>query len=508
MTDELPPGWASAPLAVVGTWGSGGTPSRGDPKAYGGSIPWLKIGDLSDGRIEAAEEAITEHGLRNSSAKLLEAGTLLVAMYGSIGKLGITTMPCATNQAIAFCKPAHGLDLRYLFYLLMSERHRLIKEGQGGTQLNISQTILKAHEVPIAPTNEQQRIVSKIDELFSRIEEGERALERVQKLVERYRQSVLKAAVTGELSRDLREKNKDKLESGEALLARILKARREDWEKAELDKMKAKGITPTNDKWKQKYEEPSIPRLGLAGQVPQSWTQLSLEQATKAERPIAYGVLQPGEDLTDGVLMVRVCDVADGVIETSNLKKIAPAIAGEFPRTQLHGGEVLLTLVGTIGRTAIVPIELAGANVARAVGVLAPTSHVLAEWLELCLRYEKTRQLLTENAREVARKTLNLEQLREFATPCPTEAEQHEAISRTSELISKADATARAIERQSMFAKALRQSTLKFAFSGQLVAQDPTDEPAAALLQRISAERHASSGKTKAVSKNSSKEPA
>ena len=75
----------------------------------------------------------------------------------------------------------------------------------------------------------------------------------MQKLVERYRQSVLKAAVTGELTRDWREKNKGKLESGEALLARILKARREAWEKAELDKMKAKGITPANDKWKQKY---------------------------------------------------------------------------------------------------------------------------------------------------------------------------------------------------------------------------------------------------------------
>lgn len=83
------------------------------------------LGDLPDGPVVSAEERITEHGLAVSAAKLLPPNTLLVAMYGSIGKLGITTEACATNQAIAFCKPHAGFNLNYLFYLLMGERYRL-----------------------------------------------------------------------------------------------------------------------------------------------------------------------------------------------------------------------------------------------------------------------------------------------------------------------------------------------------------------------------------------------
>jgi len=94
------------------------------------------------------------------------------------------------------------------------------------------------------PSNEQKRIVSKIDELFSSIEDGERALERVRKLVERYRQSVLKAAVTGELTRAWRDRHAGELEFGEALLTRIIEARRKAWEKSELGKMKQRASDP------------------------------------------------------------------------------------------------------------------------------------------------------------------------------------------------------------------------------------------------------------------------
>ena len=114
---------------------------------------------------------------------------------------------------------------------------------------------------PLPPKEEQARIVSKIEELFSSIDEGERALERVRKLVERYRQSVLKAAVTGELTREWREQHAGELESGEALLTRILEARRQAWEQSELAKMEARDIRPANDNWKKKYEAPQGPEI-------------------------------------------------------------------------------------------------------------------------------------------------------------------------------------------------------------------------------------------------------
>ena len=95
--------WERAALGTLGEWGSGGTPLRSEPTYYGGSIPWLVIGDLNDGVVTSASTCISENGLANSSARILPKDVLLVAMYGSIGKLGITGIECATNQAIAFC---------------------------------------------------------------------------------------------------------------------------------------------------------------------------------------------------------------------------------------------------------------------------------------------------------------------------------------------------------------------------------------------------------------------
>lgn len=160
--------WERVQLGTLGAWGSGGTPLRSEPQYYGGEIPWLVIGDLNDGVVTSATTFITEEGLSNSSARLLPQGVLLIAMYGSIGKLGITGIECATNQAIAFCKPdISRVDLRYLFHTLKGIQPALLARGQGLAQKNISQTILKAWEIALPPLIEQKRIVAKVDELMA-----------------------------------------------------------------------------------------------------------------------------------------------------------------------------------------------------------------------------------------------------------------------------------------------------------------------------------------------------
>ncbi len=466
--------------------------------------------------IEWDDLLYVDEGFVRNSDQFIQAGDILVSMSNSLDLVGkcalITDVPArATFGAfVAVVRAREGVDKNYLFHAMRSPAFRAYVREVASTTTNISNinaSKLTAARIPVFGPQACERIANKINELFSRIEEGERALERVQKLVERYRQSVLKAAVTGELTREWREKRKDKLESGEVLLTRILTARREDWEKAELKKMNAKGIKPKDDTWKRKYKMPTAAKFGIDDLLPNSWAQPSLEQATRADRPIAYGVLQPGAEFADGVPMIRVCDVANGVIDQADLKKIAPKIANQFPRTLLQGGEVLLTLVGTIGRTAIVPRELAGANVARAVGVLTPVFTTIPAWLELCLRGRKARQLLTDNSREVARKTLNLEQLREFAVPMPCLEEQRQAISRVDELLSRANAAADAIARQVKYSSGLRQATLKSVFSGRLVHQNFADEPASVLLERISAKRSNMSDKSRLGKKTRRKHP-
>lgn len=112
--EELPKNWAKTTLGECFEWGSGGTPTSSVKKYYDGNIPWLVIGDLNDNYINTSDKTITQFGLENSSAKLVPKGTLLLAMYGSIGKLGIAGMPLATNQAIAFALENKEINTKYL----------------------------------------------------------------------------------------------------------------------------------------------------------------------------------------------------------------------------------------------------------------------------------------------------------------------------------------------------------------------------------------------------------
>lgn len=159
--------WPSKRLEEVCQTTSGGTPSRARPEYFGGSIPWIKSGDLTDALVSRCEENITEAGLRSSSAKLFPMGTLLVAMYGAtVGKLGILSIDAATNQAICGITPSRALDSKFLFYFLLSQRKSLIDKSTGGAQPNISQRIIRELQVPVPPRPDQLRIV----DLLSRAE--------------------------------------------------------------------------------------------------------------------------------------------------------------------------------------------------------------------------------------------------------------------------------------------------------------------------------------------------
>ena len=195
----IPNGWEIKKMSDVVIWGSGGTPKATKAAYYeNGAIPWLVIGDLNDGVVNSSASKITELGLKNSSAKLIPPGTLLVAMYGSIGKLGITGIECCTNQAIAFAKELHGVTTQYMFYYMVLIKAKLISMGKGGTQKNISQAVLKSLDVIVPPLSEQKRIVSRIEELFSQLDASVAKLKTAKERLKVYRQAVLKEAFEGD----------------------------------------------------------------------------------------------------------------------------------------------------------------------------------------------------------------------------------------------------------------------------------------------------------------------
>jgi type I restriction enzyme S subunit len=240
-------------------------------------------------------------------------------------------------------------------------------------------------EFRLPPVPEQGRIVAEIERQFTQLEAGVVALGRVQANLKRYRAAVLKAAVEGRLvptEAELARREGRSYEPASELLRRILVERRARWEAAYIARMRASGMESRDNRWKGRYEEPATPDTCDLPNLPESWGYASVEQLNPPDRPCAYGVLQPGGDVAGGVPIIRVGDINNGRINVAALKRISLLIAASYPRTELRGGEVLLTLVGAIGRTAVVPEALKGANTARAVGVIPLSEFVKPEWVE------------------------------------------------------------------------------------------------------------------------------
>lgn len=148
--------WDYRPLGQVCETTSGGTPDRGDASLFGGSIPWVKSGELQDKPIVTTSETITTKGLQQSSAKLIPPGSLLVAMYGAnVGMLGLLDIEAATNQAVCAVLPSPKVVREFLFFCLLAQRERLIAAGVGGAQPNISQEKVRSIPIPLPPRDAQ-----------------------------------------------------------------------------------------------------------------------------------------------------------------------------------------------------------------------------------------------------------------------------------------------------------------------------------------------------------------
>lgn len=275
-------------LGELGTWGSGGTPLVSRADYFGGDIPWLIIEDLNDGFVDRTARTITRLGLENSSAKIVPPGTLLIAMYGSIGKLGIPRIECATNQAIAYCKcDPSKVDTRFLFHLLLNERSRFLHAGRGGTQQNINQEFLREYEVWLPALSEQQRIAKQL-------EQADR----------------------------LRRTRRYALELSDSFLPAAF--------------------------------------LELFGDHKDSWHPLTVEELAAPRRgsirtgPFGSQLLH--SEFTDGGIAVLGIDNAvSNRFEWAERRFISPAKYEELKRYTVFPGDVLITIMGTCGRCAVVP---------------------------------------------------------------------------------------------------------------------------------------------------------
>lgn len=494
---DVPTGWARCTLSDVADWSSGGTPSRANPSNFNGAIPWVKTGELGARLLMHTEEHISELGLASSSAKVFPKGAVALAMYGAtIGKTSILGVAAATNQACAVGIPVAATS-EFLYFYLLSQEKAFADAGKGGAQPNISQGIVKAWPVLLPPLQEQSRIMERLDELLTDLQAGEAELKAAQKKLIQYRQSLLKAAVEGALTASWREQQRAQhppAESGAQLLQRILTERRARWEAKQLAKFEAQGKAPPKD-WQKKYPEPVQPDTTDLPTLPQGWVWATAEQLCDF---ITKGTTPP-KGLDEGevreIPFLRVTNLTDsGELDFSDQVFVPRKTHQEFlARSAVYPGDVLMNIVGPpLGQVSVVPPTFAEWNINQAIAIFRAVDGVSAAFICNYLLSNIAQRWLKQRAKTTAGQTnLTLEVCRALPVPLPPTAEQLEIALLLDDLTRAVREQVNGVAVMLRQSNAQRQNILRAAFSGQLVPQDPNDEPAAELLARIRAERAA-----------------
>lgn len=345
---------------------------------------------------------------------------------------------------------------------------------------------LRKESLVLAPVAEQTRIVEKLEELLSDLDAGVAELKAAQKKLAQYRQSLLKAAVEGALTADWRTQHPP-AETGEQLLQRILTERRARWEAKQLAKFQGQGKAPPKD-WQKKYPEPVQPETSGLPALPQGWVWSAIGQCFH----VAVGATPSRKEA--GYWDGGIPWVSSGEVRFSRIAETKETITEEGlnnSSTQLNPpGSVMLGMIGegkTRGQVAILDIE--AANNQNCAAIWVPDTDLPPEFVYAWLwsRYEDTRRGSSGNNQPALNKSL----VERMSLPLPPVAEAQEISRRLEAQLDGIAQQEAAIERLLKQSTAQRQNILRAAFTGQLVPQDPSDEPASVLLERIRAERAA-----------------
>jgi type I restriction enzyme, S subunit len=504
---SLPQGWATATIAdliardglfVDGDWVES---KDQDPD---GDVRLVQLADVGVGKfLDKSSRFLTAEKARELRCTFLSKRDVLVArMPEPLGRACLfpgANQSCVTVVDVCVMRTGNnGPDHRWLMWFLNAPDTRVEVAAlqSGSTRKRISRLNFATIQIPVPPRPEQDRIVGEIEKQFARLDDAVAALKRVQANLKRYRASVLKAACEGRLvptEAELARKEGRSYEPACELLKRILAERRAKWEADQLQRMIAVGKQPTNDEWKKKYKEPEIPDITSLPPVPEGWLWVSLDQIADIQGGIQK---QPKREPKKNFYpYLRVANVYRGRLELSEIEQME-LFGDELDKLRLRKNDLLIVegngSPSEIGRMAIWRGEIQDCVHQNHIIRARLASGVMAEF---CAAHWNSPQGSSE-VMQVASSTsglytLSTAKVARFCLPLPPIAEQIRIVEEVQRKLSKIDACEHAMQHQTRHASSLRSAVLKTAFSGNLVPQDPEDEPASVLLDRIRAERAA-----------------
>ena len=457
---ELPKGWAQASVEELATTGGvtdGPFGSNLKTEHYTDAGPRVvRLQNIGDGVFRDERAHISDEHFRCLQKHSVQENDVLVASLGEVLPRACLA-PASLGPAIvkADCirvRPAECVAPAYLAWALNAPQTRShVSEsikGVGRPRINLRD--LRALQLPVAPLSEQERIVTAIEEAFSKLDAGEAGLRTVRQLLKRMRDAVLNAAVTGRLV------PQDPTDTPATKLLADL------------------GVEP--------LDGPDL------GPIPESWAWAGLDALNDPSRPICYGILKPGPHTPDGVPYVEVRSLRSGHIEPESLPRSHRDVEKGFVRSRLQPGDLTIAIRGTTGRVATVPPTLQEGNVSRDCARVAVVG-ADARYVQAYLRGPLAQSFFAARVRGVAVKGINIGDLRRLPVAIPPIEEQHRIAVEVDRQLSDLDACERAVDAGLTRSAALRRSVLKAEFEGRLVPRDPSDELASVLLARIRAER-------------------
>lgn len=478
----MPPGWVEASLSEISTILMGQSPPSSTYNSDGHGLPFFQ------GKAEFCSLYPDTKVWCSRPGKIAEADDVLLSVRAPVGPTNLAPSRCCIGRGLAAIRPEPELKLKYLLYAFRRFAADLDTRGTGTTFKAVSGKVVREFTVPVPPSAEQSRIADLLDELFSDLDAGVAALERVREKLKLYRASILKAAVEGALTTEWRAQHPN-VEPASELLQRILVERRRRWEEDQLARFKVKGQEPPKN-WKVKYKEPGAPDTTSLPPLPERWCWETVNQCSAL---IQYGSSAKTNEDTQGIAVLRMGNLrSDGNLVLDELKYL-PINHEEFPDLLLASGDLLFNrtnsseLVGKTGLYKGYPAPCSFASYLIRVRVL---DGVLPSIVKYSLNGSHGRQWVKDVVNQtVGQANVNGTKLAGFVFPLPPLVEQEAIVEAVEDQLSVIDHLEADLDAKLKSAKALRQSILRHAFTGQLVPQDPNDEPASELLKRMAAAR-------------------